>query len=267
MIALVGVVAIGASARAADAADGAPLALHGGQTRVAESSLPTAPAEQPPAAEPQPLERPSRRFGAWTAKPLMPLAVRERPGGGRRLWTARPQTPTSGQAQRLLVLGERTVEGRSWLRVRLPLRPNNAVGWISRDHVSLMRTQMAIEVRLRARELRVLRAGVVVRRARVVIGSPATPTPVGLFAVQEAVRQRDPKAFLGTWAIHLTAHSEVLKRFNGGPARIAIHGRAGASLLDPLGTARSNGCVRVDNSFVDWLAWRVPNGTPVWVVR
>lgn len=236
---------------------------------------PTGPPEGPGSAVPEaptgdwaepPVRAPDRRLGAWLAKPLTPLAVRARPAG-RRVSIARPQTPTSGQAHRLLVLEQRTIEGQVWLRVRLPVRPNDASGWVPRDRVVLERTPLAIVVRLRAREVRVLRAGRVVRRARAVIGSPRTPTPLGLFAVQEAVRQRDPRAFLGTWAVHLTAHSEVLDSFDGGPARVAIHGRAGVSLRDPLGSARSNGCIRVDNSVVDWIARSVPSGTPVWVVR
>ena len=35
------------------------------------------------------------------------------------------------------------------------------------------------------------------------------------------------------------------------------------SLLDPLGSSRSHGCVRVDDSNVRWLARVLPLGTPV----
>jgi lipoprotein-anchoring transpeptidase ErfK/SrfK len=48
-----------------------------------------------------------------------------------------------------------------------------------------------------------------------------------------------------------------------GPGRVALHGRAGASLLDPLGTARSHGCVRGDNEHVAWMARELPVGAPV----
>jgi lipoprotein-anchoring transpeptidase ErfK/SrfK len=66
--------------------------------------------------------------------------------------------------------------------------------------------------------------------------------------------------------LHLTAHSEVLDDYGGGPGRVAIHGRAGASLLDPLGTARSHGCVRVSNEAVRLLARRLVPGVPVAVI-
>ena len=57
----------------------------------------------------------------------------------------------------------------------------------------------------------------------------------------------------------------MLDNYGGGPGRVAIHGRGGDSLKDPLGTARSHGCVRVDNADVEWLARVVPRGTPVMV--
>ena len=47
----------------------------------------------------------------------------------------------------------------------------------------------------------------------------------------------------------------------GGPGRVAIHGRDGASLSDPLGSARSHGCIRIDNTSIDWMAANIPQGT------
>jgi lipoprotein-anchoring transpeptidase ErfK/SrfK len=57
--------------------------------------------------------------------------------------------------------------------------------------------------------------------------------------------------------------SNVLESYGGGPGRVGIHGRAGESLKDPLGSARSHGCVRVDNDQIAWMAAHVPAGTPV----
>jgi lipoprotein-anchoring transpeptidase ErfK/SrfK len=61
--------------------------------------------------------------------------------------------------------------------------------------------------------------------------------------------------------------SNVLENYGGGPGRVGIHGRAGASLLDPLGSARSHGCIRIDNHHVAWLAAHIPAGTPVRIRR
>lgn len=51
----------------------------------------------------------------------------------------------------------------------------------------------------------------------------------------------------------LTVLSDVLFNFGGGPGRIAIHGRDGASLENPLGSAASHKCVRIDNDEIDWV--------------
>ena len=66
-----------------------------------------------------------------------------------------------------------------------------------------------------------------------------------------------------SYALHLTAHSGTLFDYGGGPGRIALHGRAGPLLRDPLGTAASHGCVRMDNAELRWLASRAVPGTPV----
>lgn len=55
----------------------------------------------------------------------------------------------------------------------------------------------------------------------------------------------------------------MLENYGGGPGRVAIHGRGGASFADPLGSARSHGCVRIDNAQVSYLARKLPDGTPV----
>ena len=95
------------------------------------------------------------------------------------------------------------------------------------------------------------------------IGAPATPTPRGLYAVYEKLAQPNPKGFLGPWALHLTAFSNVLLNYGGGPGRVAIHGRDGASLADPLGSIGSHGCIRIDDANIRWMARVVPLGTPV----
>jgi lipoprotein-anchoring transpeptidase ErfK/SrfK len=111
----------------------------------------------------------------------------------------------------------------------------------------------------------VYRAGQKVRGFAAVVGKRSTPTPHGQFAVWEKVREPDPTGFLGPWALHLTAHSNVLFSFGGGPGRVALHGRDGASLLDPLGTADSHGCVRLLNRNIIWLAKVLNPGDPVLV--
>ena len=208
--------------------------------------------------------QPSRPAGVEVAKIVAVTPVRPRPGAGPILRLLATRTSWSGEPQQLLVLGDGVArDGRRWLRVRLSGRPNGSSGWIRRDAVVLRRDPWSIDVSLAGRTVRVLRDGRLVRRIRAVVGSPATPTPTGLFAVYELTPQPDPNGFLGPFALQLTAFSTVLESYGGGPGRVAIHGRGGASLDDPLGTARSHGCVRVGNADVRWLARRIPRGTPV----
>jgi hypothetical protein len=176
----------------------------------------------------------------------------------------RTETRWSHGPMSLLVLGDRRdARGRRWLRVRLPTRPNDAGGWIGADVARLSRNPWRLRISTATRTVRVYREGRLLRTLRAVVGKSSTPTPRGDFAIYERARQADPFGFVGPWALHLTAHSDVLDNYGGGPGRVAIHGRSGSSLLDPLGSARSHGCVRVDNAAVRWLARHVRLATPV----
>jgi lipoprotein-anchoring transpeptidase ErfK/SrfK len=235
-------------------------------------------ADEPPADEPageqaapdqgegRPAEvvrPPSRRRGARTARIVSPTFARTRLKSRRRGHPVRTATSWSAQPQTLLVLDHATRDGREWVKVLLADRPNGSAGWVPRNKVVLGRTRFWIEVRTRSRRVTVYRDGRRVRRFRAVVGAPGTPTPHTLAAIYERNRQPDPGAFLGPWALSLTALSNVLENYGGGPGRVAIHGRAGASLRDPLGTARSHGCIRILNRHASWIARRVPVGTPV----
>lgn len=176
-------------------------------------------------------------------------------------WLARTEAPWL-----LVVARARAADSRCWLRVPLPWRPNRAAGWVNADNVVLEKTRWRIAVSRTRRTLTLFRAGASIRTVRVVVGRPSTPTPVGLFAVRQAIPWH-PNDFLGSWVIELTAHSDVLQEFDGGDGTVGIHGRGGASLLDPLGSDRSHGCIRLSNDSIDWLvqtirASQLP-GTPV----
>jgi lipoprotein-anchoring transpeptidase ErfK/SrfK len=221
-----------------------------------------------PPATAAPLPAPTRATGGITARIVAAAHARTAPGeDGRPLWRAGAVTEWARRPQHLLVLGSAERGGRTWLRVLLPIRPNGSSGWIPADNAVLGRTRYWIDVRLRSRRVIAFRRGRRVRSFPAVVGAPRTPTPRGLAAIYERNPQPNPRAFLGPWALSLTALSTVLEDYGGGPGRVAIHGRGGASLRDPLGTARSHGCVRVANRAVRWLARRVPPGTPVRIRR
>jgi L,D-transpeptidase catalytic domain len=200
---------------------------------------------------------------AHLAQVIVPTAVRARPAPrARRIGMLRTEARWGGGPVRLLVLrSRRGPGGRRWLRVRLHERPNDRAGWIAAGRTRIRRTRWRVVVSTGSRTVTVRRAGRLVRRFGAVVGAAGTPTPHGLFAIGERIRQ--PPGVLGPWALHLTAHSRVLDNFGGGPGRVAIHGRSGSLLSDPLGTAASHGCIRIDNAAISWLAARAVEGAPV----
>lgn len=166
----------------------------------------------------------------------------------------------------LVVGGARVGDGRCWVQVRLPWRPNGSAGWINVKKLALRPTPWRIVVSRAHRTLTLWRSGKRVRTVSVVVGKPSTPTPTGLFAIVWAVPWH-PNDFLGSWVLTLTGHSDVLQEFDGGDGTVGIHGRGGTSLLDPLGSASSHGCIRLANDSIDWLVKTVGqgrlSGTPV----
>jgi lipoprotein-anchoring transpeptidase ErfK/SrfK len=198
-----------------------------------------------------------------TAKLLHAAVVRERPGGARvgRLAATRPLT---GAPTVVPVLRVASADGREWLRVRLPQRPNGSTGWIAVDGTLRGETPWAIEVTRARRRASIYRGGRRVRTFKVVVGKRSTPTPLGRFFVAERVSQARGSS-LGPWVLATSAYSDVLRQFGGGPGQIGLHGRTG--LPGALGTAASHGCVRFSDRAIAWLARRARVGTPITIRR
>jgi hypothetical protein len=187
------------------------------------------------------------------AEPVIATVVRRAPQGAP-IATVSPHGPWAGQRVRLLVLGGALDStGRRWLRVRLLQRPNESDGWIPYDRVRVVRNPWRVDIWRAGKELTVLRHGNVVARYPVAVGSPPTPTPQGLFAIAESFRTSQPG--VAPWAIALTAFSETLDSFAGGPGLVAIHGGSGAIW--------THGCIAVPKDVIESLAKRLPSGTPV----
>jgi lipoprotein-anchoring transpeptidase ErfK/SrfK len=106
----------------------------------------------------------------------------------------------------------------------------------------------------------VFRSAHTVRIFKAVVGKPSTPTPHGEFFVEEAIEL--PATDVGApFALALSARSNVLQEFDGGPGQIGLHGLAHVGGV--LGSAVSHGCVRLDSATMHWLVLRIGPGVPV----
>jgi lipoprotein-anchoring transpeptidase ErfK/SrfK len=169
--------------------------------------------------------------------------------------------PITGEQTTLPVVGQATGHGGAqWLEVMLPGRPDGSTGWISKQGTRALATGWRILVDLAARRVRVYSDGRTVKTFQAVVGKPSTPTPTGQFFVEETV-QMNPGQAGGPYALALSARSNVLQEFEGGPGQIGIHGRN--ELGGTLGQAESHGCIRLATPSIDWLAARIGPGTPV----
>lgn len=211
------------------------------------------------------------RTNIWNARPaLQGVIARKFPSmRSARAGVLAATTEHAGQAATYLVLDARQYGAVCWLQLRLPAFPNTKVGWVLRDDVVTERGFWQVEIDVSSRAVRAYRGGKLKLSTRAVVGARATPTPLSgtrtPFAIYDVVRGR-PNTFMGSWQIATTALSPQ----NPAIGRIGLHGRGGASLADPIGSARSNGCIRMTNTAVTRLVSLVGVanlvGTPVVIV-
>lgn len=148
-----------------------------------------------------------------------------------------------------------------WYRVQLPLRPNGVRGWIRARDVLVRPVTTRIIVDLSERRVSLYARGRRVLWTRAAIGTPATPTPVGLYYVNQRLIPFNAHGPFGPGAIGISAFSEVHTGWaQGGP--VAIHGTNRPELI---GRRVSNGCIRVHNLALRRLFARALPGTPVTV--
>lgn len=204
---------------------------------------------------------------AWTARILYPVDARSAPRADARVVDrVMHYTAFSRRPQILMVTGHEVgPDGVGWVRVELPQRPNGRQAWVPEQAAELSTTTLRLRVRTRSHRVEVWRDGRLVETFRAAVGTGSTPTPTGLFAIQDPVVSRgEQRSYLGPYILTLTAHSAVLRSFMGGDGLVAIHGTNAPGLL---GQAVSHGCIRVSNEAVVALHRLVGPGTPVQIVR
>jgi lipoprotein-anchoring transpeptidase ErfK/SrfK len=190
-------------------------------------------------------------------------AVTQPGSHGRPMLVVSRTRPITEERTALPVIGHVTgPRGTKWLRVLLPGRPNGRSGWIKQEGTYRRDTPWRIVIRTSQRRVTVYERGHAVRSFEAVVGKPSTPTPVGRFFVEEAIELSSSDVG-APYALALSARSNVLQEFAGGPGQIALHGLQHVGGV--LGTAASHGCVRLGNDVMRWLVYRVGPGVPVTV--
>lgn len=153
----------------------------------------------------------------------------------------------------------------SWMQVRVPQRPNGTVGWVRASDLRLWVVPNRIEVDLSDYRLTVFDGDstTALFTTDVAVGVDRTPTPTGDFFI-DIVNPLGGHKVYGWGQLSVSAFSDVLESFGGGIGQIAIHGWNNDSVM---GTAASNGCVRMRNDDIALVAELAPLGTPVHIVE
>ena len=149
--------------------------------------------------------------------------------------------------------------GRTWVQVRIPMRPNGQTGWVRRADLGpfrRVRTHLLIDKRRRRATL--YRNGRRIWRAPIGHGRPGRPTPSGRFYIREKLVPRTSNTIYGALAFGTSAYSRLTDWPGGGV--IGIHGTNQPELIPGR---PSSGCVRVRNHDIRRLARLMPLGTPV----
>lgn len=190
---------------------------------------------------------------------VAPVAARAHPSATApvvgRLTTRTPEGTTN------IVLALARVErgGKLWIKARLPVLPNNTVGWIPRAGLggyNSVNTRVVIDTTKLT--LRLLRFGKPILTARVGIGQAQWPTPKGEFYIRNKLT-RYSSATYGPVAFGTSARSAVLTDWPAG-GYVGIHGTDQPGLIPGR---ISHGCIRMRNADIVRLARLMQPGTPL----
>jgi lipoprotein-anchoring transpeptidase ErfK/SrfK len=225
-------------------------ALLTGCTSAPASPAPAHPSAQTPSVAPAPPAPPSA--GTAAAANAAQVAIYAAPDGAVTQTLTNPQ-PTGVP----LVFLVAATKG-PWLQVHLAQRPNGSTGWIKADGVNLSNLDYSLAVSTEQRTLELSKNGTPVKTFSVATGTGGTPTPHGSFYLTELLAPTN--AGYGPYAFGLSAFSEALTSFGGGPGQIGLHGTDDAA---SIGTAASHGCIRLANPDITELAGLLPLGTPI----
>ena len=194
----------------------------------------------------------------------VPVWARSQPdASSRRVKKLTTRTPDRTSELVLALTQRRYANGILWVKVRLPMRPNNTTGWVPRRVLSAFKTtrdQLVVDTGRKVSTL--YRSGKKIWSARVGVGERRYPTPKGNFYIREKLIVRSSGGPYGPYAFGFSAYSKQLTDWPGG-GMIGMHGTNQPNLIPGR---ISHGCIRVKNSKIRQLERKLRVGTPVLVI-
>jgi len=245
----------------------------GGNTTTA-SSHPTQPAKthpvvttpaktttqsSPPASYPKAFALGNDAVAHW-AVVEQPVVAHKSPSESAPAVTTLSTQTGDGTSNLVLVIGEVDKSpSETWYQVRLPILPNNSVGYVRSTDLSHLYTVFTHLYVDRATMTATLKQnGVTIFSTPVGIGKSQWPTPPGQYYIRDELTDfNDP--FYGPIAFGTSARSAVLTDWPGG-GFVGVHG---TNEPDILPGQVSHGCIRMKNSAIEQLARLMPIGTPL----
>ncbi|WCB95735.1 hypothetical protein DSM104299_04484 [Baekduia alba] len=248
-------VVTGAAAAAAlmAAGCGADATPEAGTQTQGPAKTQTAPAPAPASTTPKPAA------AGPVLKPPLAFSVRRRAQlrtspNGRVVATIK--TKTEFKSPTILAVAGRKP---GWVLVRTEVEKHH-VGWLPLSAGHLFSEPRTIVIDLSARKLSVFHRGRLTDTYKVAIGTDATPTPRGRFAVTDRLTTGDANGDYGCCILALTAHQPKIAQGWGGGDRVAIHATPHTWTL---GKQVSHGCVRATNKALRQLMRHARLGMPV----
>jgi len=220
-------------------------------------------AAMPPANPPGMVQLSDERLTTKWAHIADLQPVFSRPSGSARQ-VARLRLLTEDRfAEVYLVLSKWTnPAGNTWLKIRVPKRPNGATGWVRASALGELHTVHTL-LRVNKHTLRVTLYDRGRKRfsARIGVGKASTPTPAGHFWIREKFRVGGHTLY-GPRAIGTSAYAPYLTDWPGGGV-VGMHGTDQPNLIPGR---PSHGCIRLRNADILRLYKLAPKGTPIDII-
>jgi lipoprotein-anchoring transpeptidase ErfK/SrfK len=200
-----------------------------------------------------------RTLSRW-AYPNNHAQVRSRPSADARTVARLHWLTEDNLPEIYLVLASwRDSHANTWVKIRVPKRPNGVTGWVPRRALrQYTPVRTFLDLNRSTLRLTLYDSGKAVMSAHVGIGSGATPTPRGRFYIREKFRVAGDPVY-GPFALGTSAYAPHLTDWPGGGV-VGLHGTNQPGLIPGR---PSHGCIRLRNAKITRLYRLVPRGTPL----